>query len=101
MLGAARPERVGQVSAAVGLSLDVVGLDCALGDVLTLGEKGREAFLAGFEREGCCSRWSWAIGDLAGATADTADVLPLPEGRATPERKGPAVPVPSRIRRAS
>lgn len=38
VLGAARPERVGRVSAAVGLSLDVVGLDCALGDVLTLGE---------------------------------------------------------------
>ncbi|WP_425443210.1 FliI/YscN family ATPase [Sanguibacter antarcticus] len=35
---AAAPERVGRVSAAVGLSLDVVGLDCALGDVIALGD---------------------------------------------------------------
>ncbi|SDC84620.1 flagellum-specific ATP synthase [Sanguibacter gelidistatuariae] len=38
VLSAAQPERVGKVSAAVGLSLDVVGLDCAIGDVLALGE---------------------------------------------------------------
>ena len=38
VLHAARPERVGKVSSAVGLSLDVVGLDCALGDVIALGE---------------------------------------------------------------
>ncbi|MEP7764585.1 FliI/YscN family ATPase [Sanguibacter sp. 25GB23B1] len=38
VLLAAAPERVGRVSAAVGLSLDVVGLDCALGDVITLGD---------------------------------------------------------------
>lgn len=37
-LTAAAPERVGRVSAAVGLSLDVVGLDCALGDVIALGD---------------------------------------------------------------
>ena len=40
---AAAPERVGRVSAAVGLSLDVVGLDCALGDVITLGDPATAA----------------------------------------------------------
>lgn len=40
---AARPERVGVVSRAVGLSLDVRGLDCAVGDVVAVGESGTPA----------------------------------------------------------
>ncbi|MHA7132023.1 FliI/YscN family ATPase [Oerskovia turbata] len=35
---AARPERVGVVSAAVGLSVEVAGLRCALGDLVQVGE---------------------------------------------------------------
>jgi flagellum-specific ATP synthase len=37
-LRAARPERVGEVSSIVGLSLEVVGLDVAVGDILAIGE---------------------------------------------------------------
>lgn len=37
VLEAARPERVGRVRAAVGLSVDVEGLDCAIGDVVMIG----------------------------------------------------------------
>ncbi|MBI9114574.1 FliI/YscN family ATPase [Sanguibacter suaedae] len=44
VLRAAAPERVGQVRAAVGLSVDVVGLDCALGDVVTLGDPQQDMF---------------------------------------------------------
>ena len=35
---AARPERVGVVSSIVGLGAAVEGLDCAIGDLLTIGE---------------------------------------------------------------
>ncbi|WP_029068261.1 FliI/YscN family ATPase [Jonesia quinghaiensis] len=40
---AARPEKVGKVSAALGLSLDVQGLTCSVGDVVAIGEAGSEA----------------------------------------------------------
>ncbi|WP_166878196.1 FliI/YscN family ATPase [Salinibacterium sp. ZJ450] len=36
---AARPERVGTVTSIVGLGLEVTGLDCAIGDVVTIGER--------------------------------------------------------------
>jgi flagellum-specific ATP synthase len=67
VLGAARPERVGQVSAAVGLSLDVVGLDCALGDVLTLGEKGR----------GSSPESASMLAEVVAVTGSTARCMPL------------------------
>jgi len=35
---AARPQRVGRVSAAVGLGITVIGLDAAVGDVVSVGE---------------------------------------------------------------
>lgn len=35
---AARPERRGMVSSIVGLGVEVVGLDCAIGDLVRLGE---------------------------------------------------------------
>ena len=38
---AARPERVGTVSSIVGLGLEVVGLDCAIGDLVTIGDEHR------------------------------------------------------------
>ena len=42
-LRAAGPERVGSVAAAVGLGLDVAGLDGAVGDLLTVGDGPRRA----------------------------------------------------------
>lgn len=38
-LNTARPERVGVVSSIVGLGLEVVGLDCAIGDLVTIGDE--------------------------------------------------------------
>ncbi len=35
---AARPEKLGQVSAIVGLGLEVTGLDCAVGDIIRVGD---------------------------------------------------------------
>ena len=35
---AAAPQRVGRVSSVVGLGVDVVGLDCAIGDLVTIGD---------------------------------------------------------------
>ncbi|HUX69553.1 MAG TPA: hypothetical protein VMV41_03490, partial [Cellulomonadaceae bacterium] len=37
-LGSAAPERVGAVRSVVGLSIEVVGIDCAVGDLVTLGD---------------------------------------------------------------
>lgn len=39
---AARPERSGLVSSIVGLGIEVVGLDCAIGDLVQLGHSGSE-----------------------------------------------------------
>ena len=36
-LKAARVERVGTVSAVVGLSVEIIGLECAIGDLVTIG----------------------------------------------------------------
>lgn len=37
-LAAAAPQRVGTVSAVLGLGLEISGLDCAVGDLVTVGE---------------------------------------------------------------
>lgn len=37
-LAAAAPERIGTVTAVLGLGLEVTGLDCAVGDLITVGE---------------------------------------------------------------
>ncbi|WP_104166933.1 FliI/YscN family ATPase [Arthrobacter sp. SX1312] len=37
-LAAAVPQRYGRVASVVGLGVDVVGLDCAIGDVVTIGD---------------------------------------------------------------
>ena len=39
---AARPERTGMVSSIVGLGVEVVGLDCAIGDLVRLGRSETE-----------------------------------------------------------
>ncbi|SDF79370.1 flagellum-specific ATP synthase [Cellulosimicrobium cellulans] len=38
LLGVARPERVGVVTSAVGLSLEVAGLSCGIGDLVHVGD---------------------------------------------------------------
>ena len=38
VLGTAAPERIGAVRSVVGLSIEVVGIDCAVGDLVTLGD---------------------------------------------------------------
>jgi flagellum-specific ATP synthase len=50
-LAAAAPERVGAVSAVVGLSVDVAGLDGAVGDLVTLGGHRPGGAPAGAEPE--------------------------------------------------
>lgn len=40
-LSAARPELIGEVSSVVGLSLEVQGLDCAVGDLVSIGDTDR------------------------------------------------------------
>ena len=62
-----------------------------------LGERGRAAFLAEFEREECCSRWSWMIGGLVGEPA----VIRLPEPAAALPSHRSAFPAAVRARRAS
>jgi len=41
VIGAARPERIGVVTAATGLGIRISGLDAAIGDLLVLGEGTR------------------------------------------------------------
>jgi colanic acid biosynthesis glycosyl transferase WcaI len=63
-----------------------------------MGERGRAAFLAEFERESCCARWSWVLGQLVGEPGIVA--LPKPSPARSPVRAA-VVPTPSRMRRAS
>jgi flagellum-specific ATP synthase len=42
-VAAARPQRVGIVSSVVGLGVEVSGLDCAIGDLVTIGEPSSTA----------------------------------------------------------
>jgi hypothetical protein len=45
-----------------------------------MGQRGREAFLAAYQRSHCCARWSSALGDLLAAhtRAKPATTSPLP-----------------------
>lgn len=60
-LAQARPERVGRVRQAVGLSVEVEGLECAIGDLLHLGAPGQEPIPA----------------EVVAATAGAARCMPL------------------------
>ena len=88
--------RLGEPGALVA-ALETLAADPAGSEAM--GDRGRSAFLAGFERDGCCSRWGWAIGELLGDPS----VIALPvAGRSVPAPgRNLAVPVPSRMRRAS
>ncbi|QDV33626.1 glycosyltransferase family 4 protein [Tautonia plasticadhaerens] len=48
------------------------------GAAAEMGRKGREAFLAEFERDGCCDRWAELMGELAGDRRPAA----VPDGPA-------------------
>lgn len=67
-LAAARPQRVGRVSSVLGLSVEVAGLDCAVGDLVSLGQPGAEvdAEVVAATREGIRCM---PFGRLAGLTA--------------------------------
>jgi len=49
-LSAATPERIGVVRSVVGLSIEVVGIDCAVGDLVTLGDAHVPAEVVAAER---------------------------------------------------
>lgn len=66
-LAAARPERVGVVSSIVGLGVELAGLDCAIGDLVTIGEApGVDAEVVATTREGIRCM---PLGRLAGISA--------------------------------
>ncbi len=52
-------------------ALERLIVDPASGEAM--GDRGREAFLAEYERDDCCARWSWLIHELVGTTSDSED----------------------------
>ncbi|MDQ1580935.1 MAG: flagellum-specific synthase [Microbacteriaceae bacterium] len=70
-LAEARPERVGTVSAIVGLGVELVGLDCAIGDLVTIGDgRGIDAEVVATTRDGIrCMPLGRMTGISAGAPA--------------------------------
>ena len=70
-LNTARPERVGAVSSIVGLGLEVVGLHCAIGDLVTIGDENVvDAEVIATTRTGLrCMPLSRMTGITAGAPA--------------------------------
>ncbi|TFC10984.1 FliI/YscN family ATPase [Cryobacterium algoritolerans] len=83
-LAAARPQRVGVVSSIVGLGLEVRGLNCAIGDLVTIGEHGEvDAEVVATTREGIrCMPLGRMTGIRVGAPA-RSDGAPdfVPTGR--------------------
>jgi flagellum-specific ATP synthase len=70
-LAVARPERVGVVSSIVGLGLEIDGLDCAIGDFITVGDRTTvDAEVIATTRSGIrCMPLSRMTGISAGAPA--------------------------------
>jgi glycosyltransferase involved in cell wall biosynthesis len=56
--------------------------------VRAMGERGVAAFVAEYERDACCARWCWLIGELTGAKAaplvDSAEPAPFALNHASP-----------------
>ncbi len=74
-LSAGRPERVGVVSSIVGLGLEVSGLDCAIGDLVTIGDGALDAEVIATTRTGIrCMPLSRMTGINAGAPARSRGV---------------------------
>ena len=70
-LATATPQRVGVVSSIVGLGVELSGLDCAIGDLVTIGElPGIEAEVIATTRSGLrCMPLGTMVGINAGAPA--------------------------------
>ena len=81
VLEAAAPIRVGEVRRAVGLSVDVSGLDCSIGDVLRLGGGG-----VGAAEHKSQSADESDLAEVVAVTETVARCMPL--GTATAARTG-------------
>lgn len=81
-LAAARPQRVGRVTSAVGLGATVAGLDAAVGDVVTLGADAVPAEVVATTVDGLrCMPLARTTGLRAGAPArSTGGPLRVPTG---------------------
>ncbi|MCX7522382.1 FliI/YscN family ATPase [Microbacterium sp. STN6] len=82
-LRAARPQRVGVVSSVVGLGIEIDGLDCAIGDMVRVGEHpGIEAEVVAATRDGIRCMPLGTLGGLrAGAPArSTGTPVLVPTG---------------------
>ncbi len=69
-LRAAAPQRVGRVSSVLGLSVEIAGLDCGVGDLVSIGDPGSavDAEVVAATREGIRCM---PFGRLTGLTAGT------------------------------
>ncbi|MCC9146673.1 MULTISPECIES: FliI/YscN family ATPase [unclassified Arthrobacter] len=69
-LRSAAPQRIGRVSSVLGLSIEIAGLDCGVGDLVSIGHPGAEvdAEVVAATREGIRCM---PFGRLAGLTAGT------------------------------
>lgn len=94
--GCGRTIRPGETAALVE-AIEGLAADPSL--AAEMGEKGRAAFLADYERDGCCASWGWMLAELLGEPESAA--LPLPAPAPAPRARPAVVPTPSRIRRAS
>ena len=79
---------------------DVDGLVAALthlaGDptlARRMGERGRSAFLAGYERKLCCDQWHDLLAELTRSDADEARPMPTPRRRSSVARTAAAAAV--------
>ena len=83
-LAAAKPERVGSVSSIIGLGIEVSGLDCAIGDLVIIGDGDStvDAEVVATTREGVrCMPLGRVAGIRAGAPARTrAGQMLVPTG---------------------
>ncbi|MCW4385732.1 FliI/YscN family ATPase [Salinibacterium sp. SYSU T00001] len=81
---AGRPQRVGRVSSIVGLGLEVAGIDCAIGELVTIGEEaGVDAEVIATTRTGVrCMPLSRLTGVIPGAPVRPAGrPMLVPTGR--------------------
>ncbi|HEU5116990.1 MAG TPA: hypothetical protein VFT74_09975, partial [Isosphaeraceae bacterium] len=51
------------------------------------GERAVSAFVAEYEREACCARWCWMLGELIGAPVEVA-IEPNPPRPSATEAPG-------------
>ena len=92
--GCGKTIRMGEPEAVVA-ALEELAADARSASIM--GERGRAAFLAEFEREECCSRWGWMIGSLVGDPG----VIRLPEPTQTVPSRRQSFPATVAARRAS